>query len=253
MPIFLGLGLHVLIAIYFAIHALRNGYELYWLIVLFSFPMLGSIVYFVVIYWPSLRHSRGTQVAKRVIRQAIDPGRALREAKQAFELTPTVGNRAALAAALLDSGDARAAQEHYRACLSGPFASDINLVAGFVRASLALGEAGQASAALDQLFAQNKQARQQEQLALLHARTLAAQQSSDARAAFEQALTVSGDAEATCRYADWLDSQNNDADHQRARELYEQIISDSRHWHRHAKSNNNEWLNRAKGALAKAA
>ena len=51
MP-YIGLGLHVLVAIYFAVHAVRSGQEQYWLFILFSFPLLGSVVYFLVIYLP---------------------------------------------------------------------------------------------------------------------------------------------------------------------------------------------------------
>ena len=52
MPIF-GIGLHILIAIFFAIHAIRTGRELYWLVILFMFPLLGSIVYFAAVFLPS--------------------------------------------------------------------------------------------------------------------------------------------------------------------------------------------------------
>ena len=48
MP-FVGLGLHVLVALFFAIHAVRSGQNMYWLFILFVFPLLGSIVYFVVV------------------------------------------------------------------------------------------------------------------------------------------------------------------------------------------------------------
>ena len=41
MP-FVGLGLHFLIALFFAVHALRNGKQMYWLIILFSFPTIGK-------------------------------------------------------------------------------------------------------------------------------------------------------------------------------------------------------------------
>ena len=54
MPIF-GLGLHILIALFFAVHAMRHGKQMYWLIILFSFPLLGSVVYFVVEYLPASR------------------------------------------------------------------------------------------------------------------------------------------------------------------------------------------------------
>ena len=60
MP-YIGIGLHVLAAIYCAVHAIRSGQSLYWLILLFSFPLLGSVVYFLAIYFPEVRHSRGAR------------------------------------------------------------------------------------------------------------------------------------------------------------------------------------------------
>lgn len=60
MP-YIGIGFHVLEAIYLAVHALRSGQSLYWLILLFSFPLLGSAVYFLAIYFPEVRHSRGAR------------------------------------------------------------------------------------------------------------------------------------------------------------------------------------------------
>ena len=62
MP-FVGLGLHVLIAIFFAIHAVRSGQQLYWLVILFMFPAFGSIVYVVVIYLPDSRLHSGARRA----------------------------------------------------------------------------------------------------------------------------------------------------------------------------------------------
>ena len=65
MP-YIGIGLHVLAAI-FAMHAIRSGQILYWLILLFSFPLLGSVVYFLAICFPEVRHSRG---GRQVVRHA---------------------------------------------------------------------------------------------------------------------------------------------------------------------------------------
>jgi hypothetical protein len=243
-----GLGLHVIVAIYFAIHALRHGQNLYWLFILFAFPMLGSVVYFFAIYLPELRQSRGAMVAKRAIRAAIDPGRALREARQAFDLTPTVDNRARLAAALLEAGNAQEAAEHYRACLAGPFANDPKFLTGYAQASLAADAPADARAALIQLFEKAGEARRQPLPALLYARALAASQDAGTREAFEIAITVATDAEAKCRYADWLSTQADAADQQRAKALYADILNDSRHWHSHAKAMNKEWLKRAEAA-----
>lgn len=60
MP-FVGLGLHFLIALFFAIHALRNGKQMYWLIILFSFPLLGSVAYFFSEYMSSSKLDRGVK------------------------------------------------------------------------------------------------------------------------------------------------------------------------------------------------
>ena len=43
MPI-VGLGLHILFALICAVHAIRTGQQLFWLIILFSFPLLGSLI-----------------------------------------------------------------------------------------------------------------------------------------------------------------------------------------------------------------
>ena len=39
-----GIGIHVLIAVFFAIHALRSGQPFLWLWILFIFPFLECVV-----------------------------------------------------------------------------------------------------------------------------------------------------------------------------------------------------------------
>lgn len=245
MPVF-GIGLHVLVAIYFAIHAIRRGRELYWLFILFAFPLLGSIVYFFVAYLPELRESRGVRKAGQAMVSALDPRRALREASQAYELTPTVNNRLRLADALLDAGDAAAALTHYREAAQGPFAKDPLVLRGLARCQLAADLPQEAVASLESLYADDKDARRHPDAALLYARALAAAGDVAARGAFEVALAVATDAEPKCRYADWLTAQGSTEDYQQAQALYREIVKDSRHWHRHAKAHNAEWLRRAR-------
>lgn len=249
MP-YLGIGLHVIVAIYFAIHAVRNQQNLYWLLLLFAFPGLGSVVYFFAIYLPSLRQTRGARVATRAITQLVDPNRAVREARADFDRAPTVDHRMRLGAALLDAGDAREALEHYQAAASGPFASDPVLLQGLARAQLATGDAGAAQATLERLFTAAPQARQQPDPALLYARALAATDADGTRDAFERALTCASDAAPRCLYADWLAAQPAEADRERARALYADIVHDAKHWPRHAREHNREWLQRAQAALA---
>ena len=126
MP-FAGLGLHILVALFFAVHAVRSGQQMYWLIILFSFPLLGSLVYFLAIYLPDSRLQHGARKVVASAAKALDPTRELREARAAFDYTPTAQNQMRLAAALLAGGDAQEAARNYEACLKGPFLSLIHI------------------------------------------------------------------------------------------------------------------------------
>jgi hypothetical protein len=247
---YLGIGFHVIVALYFAVHAVRNQQSMYWLLLLFAFPMLGSVVYFFAVYLPSLRQSRGARVAARTITQLVDPNRAVREARSDFDRAPTVEHRMRLGAALLAAGNAGEALEHYQAAASGPFAADPALLLGLARAQFAIGNHAAVDATLSSLFAVSPQARQQPEPALLHARTLTALKAPGARAAFEQALACASDAAPRCLFADWLAGQADEADRRRASSLYAEIAHDAKHWPRHAREHNREWLQRAQAALA---
>lgn len=244
-----GIGLHVIVAIFFAVHAVRTHQNMYWLLLLFIFPGLGSIVYFFAIYLPSLRQTRGARAASRAIKQIVDPNRAVREARDAFDRAPTVDHRMRLGAALLDAGNAPEALEHYQAAANGPFASDPALLEGLARAQLATNRPADAQATLERLFAANPQAANQSDPSLMYARALAAVGASGTRDAFERALTNASDVAARCLFADWLAQQPDAADRERAKALYTEIVHDARHWPRHAREHNREWLQRAQVAL----
>ena len=148
-----GISLYVIIALFFAVHAVRTQQNMYWLLILFLFPGLGSLVYFFVIYLPSLRQSRGARAATRAISQLVDPNRAVREARTDFDRAPTVAHRMRLGAALLDAGNATEALEHYQSAVSGPFSSDPALLQGLARAQFANGKASATQDTLEKLFA----------------------------------------------------------------------------------------------------
>ena len=250
MPYFFGIGLHVIVAIYFAVHAVRHQQNIYWLFMLFAFPMLGSLVYFFAVYLPSLRQSRGAYVATRAITQFVDPNRAVREARAQFDRAPTVASRMRLGAALLEAGDAPGAIEHYQAAANGPFADDPALLLGLARAQFALERYADADATLTRLFAVDPSMRNQAQPALLHARSQAALGAPGTRAAFEAALACASDAAPRCLFADWLAAQPAQPDRTRAAALYEEILRDGQHWPRYAREHNREWLARAQSGRA---
>jgi len=249
---FFGIGLHVIVALFFAVHVVRTHQNMYWLLLLFAFPLLGSLVYLFAIYLPSLRESRGGRAATRAISQLVDPNRAVREARVNFDRAPTVEHRMRLGAALLEAGQAGEALEHYQAAANGPFATDPALLLGLAKAQFSVGQHAAGEASLVRLFDANPQARQQPEPALLYARTLAALDAPGTRAAFEQSLACASYAAPRCLFADWLVKQGDEADRQRAISLYADIAQDAKHWPRHAREHNREWLQRAQAALATA-
>ena len=52
MPI-VGLGLYFLLAVLCAVHVVRSGQPMYWLMILFALPILGSVVYLFAVYLPN--------------------------------------------------------------------------------------------------------------------------------------------------------------------------------------------------------
>jgi hypothetical protein len=246
MP-FVGIGLHVLIALFFAIHVVRSGQPIYWLFILFSFPLLGSIVYFVVIYLPNSRLHTGARKAVAVAARALDPTRELREARAAFDFTPTAQNRMRLAAALLETGAPREAAANYEACLSGPFAGDLEIKYCAARANLECGNVDRAIVLLREIRAADAAFRA-EPVHLLLARALAgAGQQSEAKAEFEAALGRFASFEARAEYAIWA-YQNGDRDTaQRQQADIDQIVQ---HWSRHNRELNAALLRRLETARA---
>ena len=243
MP-FVGL-VHLAIAAFFGVHAIRSGQPMYWLFVLFAFPLLGSVVYAFAIYLPQLRYTRGGMKAARTVQSFVDPHRELREASAEFDRTPTAYNRARLGAALLGKGEADEAIEHYRAAASGPYANDASFLEGLARAELAAGRPGDAAATFERLFVAHPQ-QQRGALAIAHAEALAGAGSDRARAAFDAVVAQDASTEARYKYGAFLLSCGDDAG---ARRSFETVLLDAQRGHFHSRELNREWIAQSKAEL----
>lgn len=229
MP-FLGLGLHLIVAVFFAIHAVRSGRPLYWLLILFSFPLLGSLVYFAVVFLPHSRLERQARQAGRALQKGLDPGRDVRAAQEAFDLTPTAHNRMRLAAALLDAGQAAQAAAEYDACLQGPFAGDAEVLLGAARAKLANGQPEAAIGLLASLQAKQPAYRAEEAGLELGRAYAALGRQDEAGTQFSSAAQRFGSIEARVELALWALANRDEAVAER--ELKE-IAHARRHMTRH--------------------
>jgi hypothetical protein len=245
MP-FLGLGLHVLVAIFFAVHALRSGRQMYWLIILFSFPLLGSVVYFFAEYLPSSRLERGIRNVTASAARVLDPTRELREARQAFDLTPTAQNKIRLAEALLSAGDTAEAVAQFDQCLVGPFAKDSHIRLGAAKARLQNKQAAKALELL-QAIRETDASFRPEEVSVLMAQTHGELgQKAEARAEFEHAVSRHGTVESRVAYAIWAVSIG---DIDRAKQLREELAQAWKHWPKHARQINRPLLNQVDAAL----
>lgn len=246
MP-FLGLGLHFLIALFFAIHAVRNGRQLYWLLILFSFPLLGSLAYFVVEYLPASRLERRARIASRALQKSIDPGRGVRDARHAFDLTPTAHNQMRLATALLEAGESEEAVRHFDACLNGPFAGAPEVILGAARANAAHGQAAAAIALLAPLQSTHPGFRADEVGLELGRAYAASGRQQEAGAQYEAVVERFGDLEARIELALWALANRQDAVAQR--ELKE-IEHARKHMPKHSRDLNQALFKRLDAAVA---
>ena len=209
MP-YAGLGLHVLIAIYFASHVLRTGQDRYWLMILFAFPLLGSLVYFLMVWLPDARRSTQGQLVARGVQKLLDPSRELREAQEALEVAATPANRLRLADALLGMGRASEAVVQYQAVQSGMYADDPQVRIHLARALLEAGQPHEARVQLDRLIAEQPKLKSPEGH-MIYARAVAALGDRErAREEFESLVSYYAGLEARARYAEvllsWRDS-----------------------------------------------
>lgn len=247
MTIF-GVGLHVLVALFFAVHAVRSGQQLYWLFILFFFPGLGSIVYFLAVYLPASRLNHGARKAVAAAARTLDPGRELREAREAFDYTPTAQNQMRLAAALLAAGQAEEAANTYETCLQGAFSGDLEIRFGAANASLACGRAAAAVAHLELIRKADVNFRP-EQVALLLAQSLAAAGRNDeAKLEFEFALSRFGSFAARAEFAIWAAGMGDAA---LARELHAELRSTMERWNSHTRDINRALVARVNAAIGR--
>jgi hypothetical protein len=245
MP-FIGVGLHILVAIFFAIHAIRSRQQMYWLLVLFSFPLLGSVVYFFGVYLPNSRLEHGARKAVAAATKTLDPGRELREARAAFDFTPTAQNQMRLAAAQLEAGEAAAAAQTYEACLQGAFGSDVEIRLGAARANIASGKPAEGIAHLEFIRRTDRNFRP-EQTSLLLAQALgAAGRNEEARGEFESAVNRFGSFEARAEFAIWAASRR---EFQLAQRLQNELQKTMDHWNRHTHSMNQPLIRRLNAAF----
>jgi hypothetical protein len=235
----LGIGLHVLIAICFAVHALRTGQDRYWLFILFAFPLLGSVVYAIAIWLPDMRHHRGVRQAVRGARRILDPGRELREAREELEHAATPNNRLRLAEALLEAGQATEAVAQYETVRSGIYANDPYITVRLAHALLEAGRPGEARQLLEKLITDRPDFKSPEGHLVYACAVAAIGDHAKAHEEFDVLVSYYAGLEARARYAEILLGWG---ERERATSLVTESLKLADRMPRHSREMNREWL-----------
>lgn len=245
MEIF-GIGLHIIIAIFFAIHVVRNGRSLFWLLILFSFPLLGSVVYFVVEYLPELKGNRGINKAASIAGNLLDPEKEVRAARNALDLSPSAQNQLRLAKALMARGETREAVKYFDACLAGPFGKEPEVRLSAAMAKLQNSEAQQALELAQALRANCPDYLLEKAMLLLAQAFAATGDEASARQEFSAAVTHFGSIDARGQYAVWS-AEVGDLD--TAEKLYYELAQSEKHWTTHSRSLNKPLMQKVETSI----
>lgn len=248
MPILL--GAHILIAIACAVHALKTGRQMYWLLILFMFPGLGSIVYVIVEILPGVTNSRQARAAGAAARKAMDPGRELREARHALEVARTPTNLRRVGDAYLDMDRPGDALPLLQEAATGILSDDEGLLTAKARAEYGCGLYDDAIATLETLKEAHPRT-SMPQAHLLYARSLeGAGRDAEALEHYENVAGYFPGAEARARWAMLLEKQGRP---QEAAERWKEILSAARIAPKFARKAQAEWVDMARSRAGRVA
>ena len=146
-----GIGFSLVLSILLCVHLVRSGKEMYWLFIILAFQPLGGIIYSVIYILPELTGGQTARKLTRAARDAVDPERDYRLARDQAEDSPNVANRMKLAAAAATLGRHDEAQQLYALAAQGIHADDPPLILGQARALVELDRSAEALPTLDRL------------------------------------------------------------------------------------------------------
>ncbi len=235
--------LSLIVQIYFAVHAVQNGKDRYWVYIIILFPGIGSLIYFFSEYLPELRHSPGFRKAKSGLGKLIDPEKEVRHLEDRLELNDSIKNRLALAQGYVNAGKLDRAVSMYESCLNGIHSDDPVAVEGLCCAYFFQGSFAQAKEWLLHLR-KLRGDRKGDEFDLLLARCCEEMGDTDAAleeyAFLEKAFTGE---EARCRYALMLKKTGRTAE---AQKLFQKTLKNVKLSPGFHRKNQKQWVDIAK-------
>ncbi len=233
----------ILVQLGLIVHVLKTGRNVIWVFILLFAPVIGGLAYFIVELLPEMTNSHTGRQARRSVSKAIDPDGDFRQASKQLAVADTVQNSIVLANHHLERaqfGEAKELMLRYR---KGVHADDPVILMLLAQAQFGLREFADVLATLDELKASNPAARTAD-THLLYARAHEELGHTDAAIQEYEALcNYYPGPEPRCRLALILKTRG---DGERARRLFQQVVSESEIAGRHYNSLHREWVSLAK-------
>lgn len=234
--------LFFLIQIGFAVHAIRRN-EWNWAFLIVFIPLLGCILYLILVILPETRDSTAVRRARRSIKNTVNPKHELRARIANLDAADTVENRVELAEELLKHGMVDDAIHLYEKSLTGIHQTDPDLMLGLAHAYFGREYYLKAKELLDDLIKANPDFKSQ-QGHLLYARSLEKLNDYDAaREEYEVLVNYYSGPEASCRYGLFLKKQG---EHDKARQCFQQILDNARRSSKHFNKLHGKWIDIAR-------
>lgn len=190
----------VIIQAFFIFHVFRSGRPYWWAFIILSFPVLGSVIYYLVEVFPNSREHRDVRRMGQKLARTLQPDAEMKRRIEEMEICGSVDNKAALAEECLARGLSHDAVRLYRSCLNGVHAKDPALIHGLARACVENGAHEEALAQIRQL-AEHHPLHKPNEVRLLKARALEAKGDTlGALAEYENLVPVFSGLEARARY-----------------------------------------------------
>ena len=236
----------LLIQIAFAIHALRRGYPIFWVFLIVFVPLIGCLLYVIMVLLPEFSQSRMAIDGSRTFRRAINPNKALRELQQALDVSDTVANRVALAEELLRHGKFNEAIALYERSRVGIYRNDPVVLLGLSAGLVENGQFDKAKETLD-AYTEAHPGTLPAGAGLLLARTFEGLGDHEAALHMYETLMESASGpEVKYRYGALLDAVGQTS---QARRLFEEVVRDVSLGNRHSQRLNRSWAEKAKQAI----
>jgi hypothetical protein len=236
MPLYI---VSIAITVVAAVHLLKTGRDMRWLLLIILLPYAGPLIYFFIEVLPSLQHNPTARRALKRARDKVDPNRGVREGSLDNERSPNIETASRLAEEFTKAGRCDEAIRVCQEARTGLFEDDPKILLSLANAQFAAHLHGEAIATLDYLRDKNPGFRSADGH-LIYARAL--EGSGDTHRALEEYEALSRyypGAEARVRHA-LLYKKLGQTD--RATELFTAVLNDARLAPKHFRRSQREWI-----------